>query len=140
MAILARLLLIISGLLFVGYGLYFFLHPAELGAMLGAALENPIAATEIRAVYGGMSLSLGGLLVYCGVVQERYTHRMGLWLLLLICAGAGLGRLAGLLMLGGGSEHHYVSLAYELITALLSVLILLFYRPQPQQEAAPEQG
>ncbi len=95
MAILARLLLIISGLLFVGYGLYFFLHPAELGAMLGAALENPIAMTEVRAVYGGMSLSLGGLLVYCGVVQERYTHRMGLWLLLLICAGAEGGALPG---------------------------------------------
>ena len=58
MRILVPLLLGLSGLSFLGFGIAFLIAPRETLALAGVATEGAIAATELRAFYGGLWLTL----------------------------------------------------------------------------------
>lgn len=81
----ARLLLFISGLVFLGIGIWAMVQPEVVVASMDLAVETVSARNEIRAVYGGMDLGLG-LCCMVGAMRPRYRRAaLGLLALVLGC-------------------------------------------------------
>jgi hypothetical protein len=122
MRIATLLLLWLAGLGFLGFGLAFLVDPRGTLALAGVATEGAIAATELRAFYGGAELALGALILACALRPAR--HRDGLWLTL-VCYGAiGLTRAAGMLIDGSDSSFLRLALGTELGLMVFSGLLL----------------
>ena len=122
MRIFSVILLVLSGLSFFGFGVAFLISPRETLAMAGVATSGAIAATELRAFYGGIEVARGALILYCALRPQR--RRDGLWLTL-ICYGAiGITRLFGMVVDGSDSFFLRFAAATEFGFALLSILAL----------------
>jgi Domain of unknown function (DUF4345) len=108
---LAQLVLIAGGGAFLGFGLFFLFDPLGLMANIGIQISGAIAATEIRAFYGGLEIALG-VLILTGVF--RAAQRLPA---LLLCgvsyAGIGLVRVAGMAVDGSRSGFLWLALATE---------------------------
>ena len=63
----SRIVLTANGALFALYGLFLLWQPAYLSGTLGIAEPGAVALTEFRAMYGGLEIALGGLLVWWGL-------------------------------------------------------------------------
>lgn len=110
----------LGGLGFLAFGAAFLLSPLPTMLMSGIALEGPLAATELMAFYGGLELALGSLILACALQPAR--RRDGLWLMLVVYAGIGLSRLAGMLAHGTDTSFLRIALALELGLALLAAI------------------
>ncbi len=125
MRIFSVILLVLSGLSFFGFGVAFLIAPRETLALAGVATSGAIAATELRAFYGGVEVALGALILYCAWRPER--RRDGLWLTL-ICYGAiGLTRIFGMVVDGSDSFFLRFAAATEIGFLVLSALALRFH-------------
>jgi len=123
MRILVPVLLFLSGLSFLGFGVAFLIEPVRTLALAGVVTEGAIAATELRAFYGGVEVALGVLIVFCASRRGRWHD--GLWLTL-ICYGAiGLTRLAGMAIDGSDSFFLRFAAATEIGFALASAFCLV---------------
>ena len=109
-----RLTLWLGGLCFLGFGVASLLDPIGLLAAAGVVLGGDVAATEVRAFYGGLELGLGSLLL---MAERRGRLREGLWLVLASYGGIALGRSLGMLLAGQGSTFLWFALATELTLA-----------------------
>ena len=118
MRIFVPILLWLSGLCFLGFGLAFLVAPLETLAAAGVAAEGAIAATELRAFYGGVEVALGGLILACALRPER--RRDGLWLTLACYGAIGLARVAGMAIDGSDSFFLRFAAATEIAFALAS--------------------
>ncbi|HQW82578.1 MAG: DUF4345 domain-containing protein [Rhodanobacteraceae bacterium] len=122
MRILKPLVLSLSGLSFLGFGIAFLIAPIETLALAGVATEGAIAATELRAFYGGVEVALGSAILFCATRTSRW--RDGLWLTL-ICYGAiGLTRVVGMGIDGSDSFFLRFAAATEIGFALAAALLL----------------
>ena len=122
MRVLIPVLLALSGLSFLGFGIAFLIEPRATLALAGVATEGAIAATELRAFYGGVEVALGALILYCAWRPDR--RRDGLWLTL-VCYGAiGLTRIVGMVIDGSDSFFLRCAAATEIGFALLSIIAL----------------
>ncbi|MDX1420281.1 MAG: DUF4345 family protein [Rubricoccaceae bacterium] len=93
----ARFSLIVASVGFAVFGVGMLLRPSLLAAV-GIALTEPAAAVEIRAFYGGLEV---GLAVFFGLAVGRPGwHRAALTAQIAVFAGAGLGRVFGLVVGG----------------------------------------
>jgi hypothetical protein len=119
---LARLTLWLGGLGFLGFGLAFFVAPLQTFAMFGLALQGDLAATELRAFYGGLELALGALLIAADLRPGARRH--GLLLSLACFGGLGTARLLGIVLAGGATPLLWAALATELSLAALSAAAL----------------
>lgn len=109
-----RLTLWLSGLCFLSFGVASLLDPLGLLAAAGVMMSGDVAATEIRAFYGGLELGLGSLLL----MADRYGRRReGLWLVLASYGGIASGRSIGLVLAGQGSTFLWFALATEVTLA-----------------------
>jgi hypothetical protein len=54
-----RIFLVVSGLIWVPYGLYCFFQPGSLAEAAGVAFMSPTGETELRAMYGGLQAAVG---------------------------------------------------------------------------------
>lgn len=122
MRLLIPLLLWLSGLCFLGFGLAFLVAPVETLAMAGVATQGPIAATELRAFYGGVEIALGVLIVACALDTARW--RDGLWLTLACYGAIGVTRLAGMAIDGSDSFFLRFAASTEIVFAILAVIAL----------------
>ena len=122
MRILILVLLWLSGLCFLGFGLAFMVAPVETLALAGVATEGPIASTELRAFYGGVEVALGLLIVACALRPARW--RDGLWLTLACYGAIGLTRLAGMAIDGSDSFFLRFAATTEVVFALASIALL----------------
>jgi hypothetical protein len=116
---LVRWTLWLGGLCFVGFGLASLIDPIGLLGSAGVVLSGDVAATEVRAFYGGLELGLGALLLAADLYGKR---REGLWLVLASYGGIALGRSIGLLIAGQGSSFLWFALATEWSLTGLAVL------------------
>jgi hypothetical protein len=122
MRVLTPLLIGLSGLSFLGFGIAFLIAPRETLALAGVVTEGAIAATELRAFYGGVEVALGALLLACATTSTRW--RDGLWLTL-VCYGAiGLTRLAGMALDGSDSFFLRFAAGTEIGFALAAAALL----------------
>lgn len=59
--------IVIVGVFFAGMGIYALAAPAALIRPFGIALTEPVARSEVRAVYGGFGVAIAGVLGYAVV-------------------------------------------------------------------------
>jgi hypothetical protein len=129
MILLARLLVILSALGFLAFGLWYVIDPVAPMQAIGIPVEGPVAATEFRAFYGGLELGLAAFLLGCA--WKRSTLAPGLWLVLLANAGIGLVRVGALAAGAPWTSFFGWALAWELGFAVLAALALLGLRGRP---------
>ena len=118
----ARVLLWISGLGMLGFGLAFRWAPLATMAAAGLVREGALASTELRAFYGGLEVALGLLMIACAMRPGRL--RDGLVLSLAIYGSIGLARLSGMLISGADTPFLRFALATELGLALAAAIAL----------------
>lgn len=122
MRTLARLTLWLGGLGFLAFGFAFMIAPLETFAAAGLPMQGALAATEMRAFYGGLELALGGLLIAADLRPDARRH--GLILCLASFGGIGLARLLGMVLAGSATPFLWAALATELGLAALAAVSL----------------
>jgi hypothetical protein len=111
----SRALLWIAGLCFLGFGLAFLIAPLQTLGATGIVLEGALAATELRAFYGGLEFGLGLLLI--AAARAPRFEEAGLWLCAASYGGIGLARLLGMVLAGQGTAFLWFALITELALA-----------------------
>ena len=119
---LAAVLRWVSGLGFFGFGLAFLAAPLRAMAAVGIALEGPVAATELRAFYGGLGVALGALIVAAALVPGRL--RDGLLLTLASYGAIGATRLVTMLATGTDAPFLRYTVLVELGIAVCAAALL----------------
>ncbi len=118
----ARLVLLVFGLMFLGFGLAFAAAPWSMANLVGLQAASPQAVTELRAFYGGLEIGLGAFMI--ASAATRRWMRAGLQFLLVVCGGIAAGRVFGLAIDNSGSALMWVALATELTGVVLAVVAL----------------
>ncbi len=120
---LGKIILWISAIVFIAYGLACFFSPALPAGYAGLEMTNGDAFAEIGAMYGGLQTGFG-LFCLLAALKPEYT-RSGL-VLLVICIGLlAVGRLYSTFT-GPGDVGPYTwgAMAFEFATAILAALAL----------------
>ena len=128
MSVFSRIVLLISGLGFIGFGAWVLLDPIGAFQNMNLAMpdETPIRI-ELRSFYGGLEVGLGLFLLGCLSHPSRINT--GLWLTVAAFGAIGLVRLAGMLAEGYASPTFWAALGAELGLAI-AALIALKNRPE----------
>ena len=114
----AKLIVYIAGLGFLGFGIAALIDPERLLAGMGLQVGGSGSlTTELRAFYGGLELGLGGLTILLAL-RDRLTDALGLTLA--AYGSLAAGRLIGILVAGDVNTMIWVALAIEVIVASLA--------------------
>lgn len=120
---LGKIILWISAVMFISYGLACFFSPGLPAGYAGLAMTNGDAFAEIGAMYGGLQTGFG-LFCLLAALKPEYT-RAGLVLLVLGIGLLAVGRLYSTLT---GAEavagYTWAAMAYEFITAIIAGIAL----------------
>jgi len=111
----------LAGLGFIAFGILFLCWPDMLLPGLGIQTLQAQAQVEIRAMYGGLELGLGILLLNCFAAERQ---RFGLQLTLASYGGLGLARAGSMLVIGVATPFLWFALAWEAALAALALLAL----------------
>lgn len=120
----ARVFLILAGLIWFAYGIYMLLAPETLAVTAGVSATNTTGTIELRAMYGGLEAAVGVLALIGGLVPDL--RRAGLAALAFVCTGMGAARLGSALIVGAFSSYTIQGLLLE--SSLAIVAIWLFVR------------
>ena len=118
MTVWPRIVLWLGGLGFIAFGAAFLIAPLQTMAMAGIPLQGDVAATELRAFYGGLELALGLLLLRSAINPLRWSE--GLLLSLVAYGGIGGARLLGIAVAGSATPFLWFAAATEVGLALMS--------------------
>lgn len=129
---LVRGLILMTGLVWALLGLWCFVRPTVL-ATLGIVSMNVTSDIELRAVYGGMQIGLG-LLLMGGAWIPRWRYA-ALLATSLVIGATFLGRLAATLLAGESTPYISAALAVEGGVSLLALLALA-YESRPSAATA----
>lgn len=127
----ARAYLIISGLMWVAYGIYMQWAPQALATTAGVAAITLTGLIELRAMYGGLEMAVGAFALIAALVPGM--SRVGLLAMGLACAGLGITRLLSATVAGEFSTYTRQGLALELT---LTALALWLFLRQPRETVA----
>jgi hypothetical protein len=117
-----RILLALSALVWLPYGLYCFVAPAALATIAGVAAGSTTGSIELRAMYGGLQLAIGAL-AGAGALRAALA-RPALFALAFLCGGLFLARALAALIEGELSSYTAMGLAFELGSAGLAGWLL----------------
>jgi hypothetical protein len=117
-----RVFLGLSVLAWLPYGVFCFLQPAFLTEAAGLALTSATAATEVRAMYGGLQAGIGALALLAAV-RPAFANA-ALTMLAFLCVGLGVTRLGGALLDDSFSPYTNLALLFEFVSAGLALLLL----------------
>jgi hypothetical protein len=116
----------IAGLGFIAFGIVFLCWPNMIMPGLGVQALNDQAQVEIRAMYGGLELGLGLLMLSCFSAKRQ---RFGLQLSLASYGGLGMARMASMLVIGVATPFLWFALIWEAVIAALALLALRNQKP-----------
>lgn len=122
----SRIVLVLVGLGFLGFGGWLALSPQTALEPLGIH-ATAAGWIELRAFYGGLELGLAVFLFMAALRPDW--RRAGLWVALLGNAGIGLTRLASLALGGEFTTYFGYALAWELGFAALAGVCLMLEKP-----------
>ena len=121
---LGKIVLGVSALVFMAYGLVSLLYPVIPSGLAGLEMSNGDAFAEIGAMYGGLQTGLG-LFCLLALLKPDFYYA-GLALLLLGIGSLALARLFSFMMVTDTvSAYTYGALIYEFLTAALAATALL---------------
>ncbi|MEJ0057736.1 MAG: DUF4345 domain-containing protein [Bacteroidota bacterium] len=125
---LTQVFLGLMALAFAKVGIEALINPQAVLAQVGIVLDNPSAASSMRAVYGGMHLVFG---IYC-LVGTFKNSRGPLELIVLYTAGFIIGRVSGIIVDGTPNNFVQTWLVTESISFIAAAsLITVRFRKQP---------
>jgi hypothetical protein len=124
---LSKILLISGALIYFAFGFAFLFVPDIITTMDGIILPDRPAANHIRAVYGGMEIGLGMLLIYFCFAKEGL--RTGLIMLAFSIGATALSRLYGIVFDQGGNMSNILSCAAEFAFAVMAAILVFISRP-----------
>ena len=122
--LLGKIVLSISTLTFISYGLVSLFFPAIPADLASLTMVNGDAYAEIGAMYGGLQTGIG---LFCALaLLKPDLYRSGLLLLVLGIGALTLARLASMLTTQDPlTAYSYGALVYELGTTLLALVAVL---------------
>jgi hypothetical protein len=121
--VLGKIILWISAVIFISYGLMCLFSPQLPAGYAGLAITNGDAFAEIGAMYGGLQTGFGLFCLLGAVKAELY--RPALTLLVLVIGSLALGRLYSTLVNGEAvGIYTYGAMAYEFTTAIVAGIAL----------------
>ena len=118
-----RAVIAICSIAFLLFGLAFALFPSEITTLVTGRHISPVAATDVRAIYGGMSLGIALFFYLCwrgGSEMQRVGLLAGIWTFGLIA----LCRLIGIVT-GAGSATMILLFASEVLGSALCAFALV---------------
>jgi hypothetical protein len=115
-----REIVLINAAVFLAFGCAFMLFPAQLAGLIDLAPSSANALADMRAMYGGLSLSAGVLFVL-GLRRESW-FLPSLFLVLASSAGLAFGRLYSIAVSGVPGTLVLVFLASELASFAWALL------------------
>jgi hypothetical protein len=118
-----KIIILLTSVIFFFYGLLFVAFPQEaLYFLVQSKMDSSSGIIDLRATYGGMSMSIG-LVLYILAKQDN-TLYIGLLAVLLLMSGMALGRLVGMTVDGNPNYVMYIYLVLELFVCVISGLLL----------------
>ncbi len=131
----SKLLLLITGIVFLGYGLLCAIAPAYPAEFIGYHLDFGGTTVEVVAMYGGLQIGLG--ITYIVAAAKSDFTVQGLKLLLIILGSVAIGRFFGLIV-HGVDGYNIAALFYELTTIGLAISALVLERAKAQAPIAEQ--
>lgn len=124
----------LASLLFLLFGAAFFLWPVGLPANVEIRVPTSTAATDVRAVYGGLQLGVGLFLGWCALDRSRL--RVGLLAFAFAIGSMAATRVAGFVVDGSPAAINALLLAGELGGLALAAAALRWERWAAQSSRA----
>tara|TARA_R110002072_G_scaffold284396_5_gene448754 strand:- start:97122 stop:97535 length:414 start_codon:yes stop_codon:yes gene_type:complete len=122
-AMLGKLVLGFSALVFISYGVVSFISPAIPAGFAGIVMSNGDAFAEIGSMYGGLQTGIGVFCLLAAVKQEYY--RGGLAVLVIGVGALAIARLVSALVTPDPlTSYTWGALIYELATVLVAGIAL----------------
>lgn len=118
--LLARIALILIGLMTGLFGVFSLLDPARLAELIQMSPLASGALTEIRAFYGGLEIGLG--LFWIGSAFRPAFYRAALWSAVWVWVAVALARVLGLVLDESFNQTMAVILAAEVFSAALAFI------------------
>ena len=114
---LASIVLVIHGLVTVGYGIALLVNPAALAEFMGLMIANSDGRAELVTMYVGMSCTMG-LFMLVGAFSKKWRPQAMLFLLLSM-SGIMLGRGLSYIFFAAGN-YTLNALLYDIFITLLA--------------------
>lgn len=124
---LGKIVLWISALVFISYGLISLFAPAVPAGYAGLIISNGDAYAEIASMYGGLQTGIG---VFCLIAATRAQfYQSGLLILVIGIGGITVARFIGFLVTPEPvTVYTYGALGYELLTTVAAAVALRITR------------
>lgn len=126
-----RIVLLLGAAGFGGFGFVFAVVPEILAAGIDLGISNPVARTDVRAVYGGLEIGVAVFLFWCASAGHRV--RYGLIAMTTCFGGVFAARLLGVVLDGTLDPLTLSLLAVEIGATVLGTIALA----APEAETAP---
>ncbi|AOP33321.1 hypothetical protein A0128_05350 [Leptospira tipperaryensis] len=111
LSLISKIFLLMNLVVYDAFAIGFFLIPIKLASWIGIEIQTSAALADFRAMYGGLCLGIGAVLVL-GLFKKEWVQA-GILLAVTTAGGLFLGRIYTLLLDGPGNEYIYVSMATE---------------------------
>ena len=119
---LQRFVILLAAAFFLLYGFAFSLLPGDMSLLVtGSKPQGASALVDLRATYGGMTISVGAALIYLHSIRQI---RACLIVIVLVLMSMAITRTFGLLAEGTGNSFMYLYLALELLGSVLALLAM----------------
>jgi hypothetical protein len=129
----ARIFLTVLGVGTAVLGVLYVIAPNLFTGGSGFGTLAPEALTDFRATYGGFQIGAGLFLLWAARDVSRY--RSGLVLLCILFPAVAVSRALGLLVDGNPTPQMVGALAFEIVTSVVSLLVLAKL-PSAQRQAS----
>jgi hypothetical protein len=117
-----KILIWFTAAVFLAYGFLFALFPGSLSNFVtGSVPASSTGLTDMRATYGGMSISVGVLMFLLGA-NER-TIKLGLLSVIVVLLAMALTRTLGMIVDGSPNQMMNIYLLLEVIPAAVAIVL-----------------
>jgi hypothetical protein len=122
-----RIALLLNALAFGSIGVFAFVWPESLAALIGMALQQPAAITDVRATYGGFEIALALFFILTSRSQKTEVVRAAILLGALAFSGFAASRFYGLAADGHEEFITWCLVSIESIGALMNWALYLTF-------------
>lgn len=117
-----KILIQLTAVFFLVYGLLFALFPGSLSSVVtGGVPTTTSGLIDMRATYGGMSVAVGCLMLL--LANNRSTLRLGLLSVIMVLLGMASARTLGIVADGAPNNLMYAYLVAEVVPSIFAIAL-----------------